>query len=137
MKSKIQIAQLLGIHDGMLIKLINEPHEYRSKFNVELSSRITILEKLDRKVDNIQLFVKSKNELIVDLPVFKKYIHNNGFITVFWPNKDSNTISDIHDDVIQNIARENGLEVKSILSLDDNWYTAKLFNCSKNELLNN
>lgn len=136
MKNKIQIAQLLGIHDGMLVKLINEPQDYRSKINGELSSRITILEKLDRKVDNIQLFVKSKSELVVDLPVFKNYIQDNGFITVFWPNSDSNTISDIRDEVIQNIAKENGLVVKSILSMDDNWYTAKLLNCSKKELLN-
>lgn len=137
MKEKILISELLGIHDGMLIKLINEPPEYRSKINNELSSRVTLLNKLNRKVDNIQLFVKSKNELIVDLPVLKKYIQGNGFITVFWPNSKSNTVSDIQTEVIQIIANQNGLEVQSTLIIDENWCASKLFKLSHNQLSKN
>lgn len=111
---------------GLQIKLINEPDDYALKLKFEYPG-INLVRTLHDKVDVIQLFVKSKKELMVELRSLKNYLTENGLLIVAWPDY-SNSITDLDELIVRDLAKNNHLSAIQTFSLNENWTAIELTN---------
>lgn len=114
----------LGLLPGMKIKLINEPQEYKD-YLTGLNGNICFVNKLTNPVDIIHLFVKSKKELLIELPFFKNYLDNNGYLIISWPSQQSNTFTDLSNSFIFNLGSSHKLQQVDFFELDGQWSASK------------
>ncbi|PKL81685.1 MAG: DUF3052 domain-containing protein [Ignavibacteriae bacterium HGW-Ignavibacteriae-3] len=127
---QLPLYEKLGIENGFQIKLINEPDNFIDSLNGILE-KIHLHKKLLEPVDLIHLFTRSRKELLVEFPVLKKYVKENGAFWVSWPKKSSAQMSDLDYFAVREIGLINGLTDVSGCSIDDNWNALKF--CLKNE----
>ena len=118
------LIKKLGIKDGFIIRLINQPAYYSGLFqnldNVTFSA--------DKKIkkDCIHFFSTNAKELHKNIPLLNKEIKQNGMIWVSWPKKSSKVATDITEDVIRAIALSNNLVDIKVCAIDETWSGLKL-----------
>lgn len=121
------------LESGIKVKLINEPMHFR----VRLSSVIREVEfvnTLHQPVDSIFLFVQSKAELVVEFPVLSKFVKREGNLVISVPNMNSNSITDLNDTVLNELAKEFSMKLSERIMLDNAWDSYLFINDSE-ELL--
>jgi hypothetical protein len=118
------LHEKLGIKEGFEIKLINEPDNFIESF-VGINDRIHFHRRLKEPVDLIHLFTRSKKELMVELPILKNYLKENGAFWISWPKRNSSHISDLDHNVVREIGLMNGLVDAKVCSIDENWSALK------------
>jgi len=122
--SEESIHKLLGIRDGLKIKLINEPDSYFEKLK-RFPEQINFQRKLKEPVDVIHLFACSQKELSVELRFFKNLLDENGSFLVSWPVNNPKLHSDLDEKNVIQIGSENNLSSISSCKLDRNWSAVK------------
>lgn len=75
----------LGMKEGSIIKLINEPDNYKLLIGPFIN-KVSIT-KAKKGVDLIHFFVNELNKLEKELPVLMKEIKKNGIIWISWYKK--------------------------------------------------
>jgi len=123
--SSTPLAKKLGIKEGYIIRLINQPSYYFDLFtdfpeNVELSDDAQIKKNL------IHYFTLESKELFEVLLDVRNEIEQNGMIWVSWPKKASKIATDITEDVIRDFALANGLVDIKVCAIDSIWSGLKL-----------
>jgi hypothetical protein len=124
---KIEVTPLhkkLGIKEGFEVKLINEPDDFLESLN-GIRNSVHFTKILNKPVDMIHLFTRSKKELIIEFSGLKNFIKKNGILWVSWPKRSSNYISDLDENVVRNIGLVNGLVDTKVCSIDENWSALK------------
>ena len=119
------LAKKLGIKEGFKIRLINPPGYYFGLFT-DMPENVSILKDIKTKKDFIHCFVKQAKELHTNIASLKNEIESNGFIWISWPKKASKVATDITEDVIRNIALNNGLVDIKVCAVDETWSGLKL-----------
>lgn len=119
------LPKKLGLKDGFIIKLINEPKYYFDLFpyipaNLKNESNVHILKNF------IYYFEKSNKVFESNLPSLKNEIKQNGMIWVSWPKKASKVSTDITEDVIRNYALHIGLVDIKVCAVNEIWSALKL-----------
>ena len=115
----------LGIKAGMKVLLVNQPDDYYSLLETNISDQLS---KKNETPDFIHLFVKTSKEFeatMKDLkPVYKK--NPNVTIWVSWYKKSAKIPTDITEDVIRDYALKNGLVDVKICAVSELWSGLKL-----------
>jgi hypothetical protein len=112
------------LQSGFKIKLINEPDDYALNLKLE-NPGINLVRTLHEKVDVIQLFVKWKKELTVELNALKNYLNENGLLIVAWPDL-TKSATDLDEPIVRNLAETNQLSVIQSFTLNENWNALEL-----------
>lgn len=106
--SKTPLAKKLGIKAGYHIKLINAPIYYFDLF-IDLPTDLCINKSIKYKKNFIHFFTKDGEELVKILPQLKTEILRDGLIWVSWPKKSGNIATTVTENMIRDIAINNGL----------------------------
>lgn len=118
------LAKKLGIKDGNVIALFHQPAHYFELFTDMPKVKISTSEK--EKKNFIHYFVKEAKQLHKDINKLKGQIEQNGIIWVSWPKKASKVETDITEDVVRNLALQNGLVDIKVCAVDEVWSGLKL-----------
>ena len=118
------LAKKLGIKDGFILSVINQPGYYLQLFT-DLP-QIEIAKDTKVKKDVIHYFVTDESELLKEIKSLKEQIVQNGMIWISWPKKSAKVETDITEDVIRNIALKNGLVDVKVCAINEVWSGLKL-----------
>jgi Protein of unknown function (DUF3052) len=119
------LTKKLGIKDGFIIKLVNEPVYYLSLL-AELPENIRFVNDKKTKKDIIHFFTKKAEELYKNIVPLKNEIEQNGMIWISWPKKAAKIETDITEDIIRDLALRNGLVDVKVCAVDEIWSGLKL-----------
>lgn len=123
--SATPLAKKLGLKEGFVIRLHNEPESYLSLFT-DWPANVFVENDKAKKKNFIHFFTKEAKEFHQQLPALKTEIVSNGVIWVSWPKKASKIPSDITEDVIRQMALAIGLVDVKVCSVDEVWAGLKL-----------
>ena len=127
------LAKKLGIKEGFTIAVINAPDYYFDLFT-DLP-KVNIINDGKKKKDLVHYFVKEQKQLIKDIFKLKEAIEQNGSIWVSWPKKASKVTTDITEDIIRNLAIQNGPVDVKVCAVDEVWSGLKLVIPVKNRVI--
>ena len=129
--SGIPLLKKLGIKPEMKILLINQPDDYYSLLETNISDQLC---KKNETPDFIHLFVKTEKEFISEMkklrPVCKK--NTSIIIWVSWYKKaalrqaQGKLTTDVTEDTIRNYALQNDLVDVKVCAVSDVWSGLKL-----------
>ena len=119
------LAKKLGIKSNCKLKLVNQPDYYFNLFT-DLPSDIKILKDRKTKKDVIHYFVTSETQLIKDILYLRNEIEQNGMIWISWPKKSSNIETDVSENIIRDLALNNGLVDVKVCAVNEVWSGLKL-----------
>lgn len=114
----------LGMKEGLLVKIINEPLNYSSLIG-DAINKIEIV-KSNKNIDIIHLFINTAQKLEKQLPMLMKQIKRNGVIWVSWYKKSSKRPTELTDDIIRNTALALGIVDVKVCAVDEEWSGVKL-----------
>ena len=123
--SSTPLAKKLGIKEGSVVLLINEPTDYFDLF-ADWPEKVRIVKDESTKKDVIHFFTLKAEELFSYLPQLKKEIKENGMIWVSWPKKAAKVKTEITEDVIRDFALQIGLVDVKVCAVDATWSGLKL-----------
>ena len=123
--SSTPLAKKLGIKEGSVARIVNEPANY---FQLFADWPATVKPVKDRTVkkDFIHFFTTDAKELYKELPLLKTEIKQAGMIWVSWPKKTAKMKTDITEDVIRDFALQIGLVDIKVCAVDEIWSGLKL-----------
>jgi hypothetical protein len=119
------LTKKLGIKEGFIIKLVNEPVYYLSLLT-DLPENIRFVNDKKTKKDIIHFFTKETEELYKNIVPMKNEIEQNGMIWISWPKKAAKIETDITEDIIRDLALRNGLVDVKVCAVDEIWSGLKL-----------
>jgi hypothetical protein len=119
------VAQKLLIEEGYQVLLIDAPKCYLSALRAECP-QATISAKKTGEVDLIQLFVSSDAELRKILPTLTDRLRPKGLLWVTYPKGTSGIAADLNRDTIRKYAGTVGLQVVSVIAVDEVWSALRL-----------
>lgn len=119
------LAKKLGIKPGFKIRLANQPDHYYDLFS-DLPADFKELNEIKIKKDFIHYFTKSAVQLKKDIRQLRQEIEQNGIIWISWPKKASKVESDLNEEIIRDVALNNGLVDVKVCAVDEIWSGLKL-----------
>lgn len=119
------LVKKLGIKEGFVIRLVNEPSHYFDLM-VGMPGSVTLVKDKKKAKDFVHYFTTSIAELEKDIISLRKEIFPNGMIWVSWPKKASKIVTDITEDLIRDLALRNGLVDIKVCAVDEVWSGLKL-----------
>ncbi|HVF96477.1 MAG TPA: DUF3052 family protein [Flavisolibacter sp.] len=123
--SATPLAKKLGIKEGFIVRLINDPPGYFQLF-YDWPDHVTVSQEKKSKKNFIHLFTTAEDELVAQLPHLKSEIVDNGMIWVSWPKKAAKIQTDITEDIIRHHALATGLVDVKVCAVDAVWSGLKL-----------
>ena len=115
----------LGLKPGFTVFILNQPENYFEILG-ELPEGISVKKKSSAEIDFIHFFTKDQKEYTAKLLSLKKNLAKNGMLWISWPKKTSSITTDLNENIIRDIALENGLVDVKVCAVDDNWSGLKL-----------
>lgn len=119
------LAKKLGIKEGLVIRLINQPNHYFNLFD-DFPVNVKIVKSASGKKNFIHYFVTKFSALQKDILSLKNEIEQDGMIWISWPKKSSKVETDVTEDIIRNLALANGLVDIKVCAVDEIWSGLKL-----------
>jgi hypothetical protein len=123
--SPVPLAKKLGIKNSSSIRIINGPEYYFTLFS-DLPDDLNEVVKGTRKVDLLHYFTMNAGYLNKDIKKLKSSIKKEGAIWVSWPKKASGIKTDINENLIREVALQNGLVDVKVCAIDEIWSALKL-----------
>lgn len=117
------LIKKLGITDSQKILLINQPENYYSFLEKNIAGQLC---KKDEIPDLIHVFIMNKNELEKQMKFVLKKIKPTTVIWISWYKKSSGLTTDVTEDVIRNLALQNGLVDVKVCAVTNIWSGLKL-----------
>ena len=118
------LEKKLGIKEGAVIRLINQPAYYKDLFS-SLPEALTITDDRTIKKDIIHYFVREREKLSIDIYDLKTELKENGMLWISWPKKSSKILHDISENDIRSICIQNGLVDIKVCAIDADWSALK------------
>jgi hypothetical protein len=119
------LIKKLGIKPGYKILVLNEPPEYTSLLQTDISAQYCTTGQV---VDLVHLFVKSNDEFEKEMKRIEPLIWKNAAISIWvsWYKKSSMIPTDLTEDVIRNYALAHDLVDVKVCAVSDTWGGLKL-----------
>jgi len=119
--SQTPLAKKLGIKDGFIIKLVNQPNYYTNLFDDFPSVIIHSESENNHSVDFIHLFCTTFSELENNVTMLKNMLKKDGLFWISWPKGSSGISADLKRDDIREHLLSLGLVDVKICAIDENW----------------
>jgi len=119
------VAQKMLIRPGARVLILGAPPGYARMLG-PLPEGATRLARAAKEVDVLQVFVRSRKELVAQLPRLKKYLAASGAMWVAYPKGSSERGLDISRDVIWKYASTIGLGPVALIAIDVTWSAMRL-----------
>lgn len=123
--SATPLAKKLGLKQGYIIKLVNQPDYYLNLF-FDFPDNTRLITDAATKVNFIHFFPINAQELNNKILSLKNQLLPDGMIWISWHKKSAKIITDITEDYIRNIALKNGLVDIKVCAVDEIWSGLKL-----------
>lgn len=123
--SQTPLAKKLGLKQGFVIRLVNEPAHFFSLFT-DYPAGISVEENHAVKKDFIHFFTTSEKQLKQQLALLKTELVANGMLWVSWQKKSAKLKTDVTEDVIRNHSLSIGLVDIKVCAIDEIWSGLKL-----------
>ena len=119
------LLKKLGIKPEMKILLINQPDDYYSLLETNISDQLCNKNEIP---DLVHLFVKTSKAFEVQMKKLKKVCKKNTSIILWvsWYKKSAKIPTDITEDVIRNYALKNDLVDVKVCAVSELWSGLKL-----------
>jgi hypothetical protein len=119
------LIKKLGIKPEMKLLLINEPDNYYSLLETNISDQLC---KKNDVPDFIHLFVTTEKIFIGEMKKLKPIYKKNPSITIWvsWYKKAAKIATDITEDTIRNYALQNDLVDVKVCAVSEVWSGLKL-----------
>jgi len=119
------IAEKLMLKPGQTFLLLKPPAGYERSLGA-MPRGVKLTTTASGKVDVVQVFVGSREELQDSLPKLKKVVNPAGMVWVTYPKGTSGIKADINRDSIRAYAATLGLEAVAIFSVNSDWSALRL-----------
>ncbi len=119
------LAKKLGMKEGSVVWIINQPAYYFQLFT-DLPASIHVSKDSKEPKDLVHFFVKEEELLRKEIIKLKNQLKPNGCIWISWPKKASKVPTDLTEDVIRDLALQNGLVDVKVCAVDEIWSGLKL-----------
>jgi len=119
------LAKKLGIKEGFIIRLVNQPAYYFDLFT-DLPKQVTIVTDRKTKKNCIHYFATEAKALQADIVSLREEIVADGMVWVSWPKKASKVVTDVTEQFVRELALANGLVDIKVCAVDDTWSGLKL-----------
>ena len=115
----------LGIKPEMKLLLINQPDDYYSLLEADISDQLCGKNEVP---DLIHLFIRSTKKLETKMKSINTLINKNKGITIWvsWYKRSSGIPTDVTEDVIRNFALRNNLVDVKVCAVSEVWSGLKL-----------
>lgn len=118
--STTPLAKKLGIKEGHIVLLVNEPSHYILLF--EDMPEVNYVENPPREsIDFIHLFCTRKVDFEKQSLQLKPALKMTGMLWVSWPKGSSKIETDLNRDYIREYLLENGLVDVKVCAVDQDW----------------
>ncbi|XOV94230.1 MAG: DUF3052 domain-containing protein [Bacteroidota bacterium] len=114
------LEKKLGLKEGFIARLINQPEHYFNLFNM-LPGGITFIDDQIPKKHFIHYFTTSSTNLANDLAPLINEILQDGMIWISWPKKSSGISTDCDGNIVREIGLKSGLVDIKICAIDETW----------------
>ena len=123
--SKRTLPEKLGIKEGARIALVGAPDGYAATLGA-LPPRVTLATRTAASLDLIQCFVTRRADLERRIGGLKRRLRPAGALWVSWPKGSSGVATDLNENVVREIALQNGLVDVKVCAVDEVWSGLKL-----------
>ena len=119
------LAKKLGIKEGTILRLFQEPANYFDLFT-NMPAGVKVVRETTGHKDIVHFFTKDIAELDNSITSLRKEIFPGGMIWVSWPKRASKVETNVTEDLVRNIALRNGLVDVKVCAIDETWSGLKL-----------
>jgi len=119
------IVQKLQIKPNRTALFVNMPTGYEAKLGA-LPEGVFVVKKIGGKVDFIQLFVDSREELEEHVPRLKTVLNPSGVFWVTYHKGSSGVSTDVNRDSIASYAKTVGMQAVAQIAVDADWSALRL-----------
>ena len=114
------LAQKLGLKDGDVVTIVNEPDRFRSLLDVG-NDEVTFKQSLRAPLDMVIVFLVAAAEMRKRRDLIATAIFPDGAIWVAWPKKASKVPTDITEDTVREVFLPHGLVDNKVCAIDETW----------------
>ncbi len=114
------LAQKLGLKDGDVVTIVNEPDGFRSLLDVG-NDEVTFKQSLRAPLDMVIVFLVAAAEMRKRRDLIATAIFPDGAIWVAWPKKASKVPTDITEDTVREVFLPHGLVDNKVCAIDETW----------------
>ncbi|MHB0878701.1 MAG: hypothetical protein ACYC5O_21900 [Anaerolineae bacterium] len=114
------IVEKMLFKPGQTLLLVDAPDGYEATMGA-LPDGARVLRQEADQADVIQVFVKSKADLLARVPPLRAAVKPGGIIWITYPKGGAKAGMEIHRDIIWELVREMGLQLVAAISVDDVW----------------
>lgn len=119
--SKTPLAKKLGIKEGYVMMVVNEPEHYMSLFS-DFPKDTNRKKELDAEsFDFIHIFVQKYSELSAIVQMTKPALKKNGILWISWPKGTSKIPTDLKREPIREHLLKTGLVDIKVCAVDADW----------------
>jgi len=114
------LAKKLGIKDGAVLLLANEPEHYLGLFE-DFPDVHYLKKEKNESADFIHLFCTEKSRFELEFVELKPLLKKTGMFWVSWPKGSSKIETDLNRDSIRDYILAKGLVDVKVCAVDSNW----------------
>ena len=111
------LPKKLGIVEGSTLALIDAPHGVIDG----LPQGVTVKRRARGSADVVVSFFVRRRDLERRIAALAKMIHPSGGLWVAWPKRAAGRATDMHDDVVREVALPLGLVDNKVCAIDETW----------------
>ena len=119
------LAKKLGIKEGTILRLFQEPAYYFDLF-ADMPAGVKVVRETSGSKDIVHFFTRDIAEVDNAITNLRKEIFPGGMIWVSWPKRASKVETNVTEDLVRNIALRNGLVDVKVCAIDETWSGLKL-----------
>jgi nucleoside-diphosphate-sugar epimerase len=123
------LAKKLGIKEGHVVGLVNEPDGFRPLLE-PLPGGVELAAGVRSRRDIVVMFARKRSEVESKLAAMTKAIFPDGAIWIAWPKKAAakqlGIDTDIVEDTVRAVALPTGLVDNKVCAIDDTWSGLRL-----------
>jgi hypothetical protein len=123
--SEKSVARKLQMRPNSTVLFVNAPKDHESKIG-PFPEGTFVVKKIAGRVDFVQVYVESRNELEEWLPRLKSLVGPAGILWVTYHKGSSGVKTDINRDSIAAYANTVGMKAVTQVAIDENWSALRL-----------
>jgi hypothetical protein len=118
--SEMSLLKKLVVKPGYRLIIIDPPEGYLDRIG-KLPESTNYIELNTQPADVIQVFVKTMDEVLPNVEVWKKSLMPKGILWITYPKGTSKAKTDLNRDILWERLKNYGLDAVAIFSVDATW----------------